>query len=459
MDKGVTLTVKEQKRLMVLVELEAGRLTGCEVADVLGVSLRHTWRLMAAFRQQGAAGLSHGNRGREPANKLPQATRKRIVALAQERYADYNDTHFTEKLEQLHEIVVSRSTLRRLRRSIGQGSPRKRRAPRYRKRRPRYGQRGMVLQLDGSPHDWLEGRGPRLALLIAIDDATNEVPYGVFREQEDGAGYFELVWGLSESHGLPLAVYVDRHTIFRSPKQSTLEQELRGELPRSQFGRVMDVLAIQMILANSPQAKGRVERLIGTFQDRLVKELREAGASTLVEANQVLKRFLPEFSARFSVPPAQSGSAYRPWPSGLKREEVFSFTHQRTVNNDNTISFDRKRLQIPPGPDRISYARARVEVLQRLDGSLAICHQGQTLVVFQPATAEPVRVGKFTAAPSAPPPPPVRTESPAPPVTKTRTPYKPAPDHPWRLYPISPRARRAEQPSRQTERQNKPTDG
>ena len=375
-NKGVTLTVKEQKRLKALVELDAGRVTGRETADVLGMSLRHVWRLLAAFREEGVAGLAHGNRGREPVNKIPQAVRERIVALAEERYADYNDSHFTEKLEQQHQIKVSRAALRRLRRSIGQGSPRKRRAPRHRQRRERYSQRGMLLQLDGSPHNWLERRGPGLTLLVAIDDASSEVPNGVFREKEDDAGYCELLWGISQSHGLPLAVYTDRLTIFRSPKEATLEQELAGERPRSQFERIMDALGIEMILAYSPQAKGRVERLLGTLQDRLVKELREAGASTKDEANQVLKRFLPEFSARFGVPPAQPGSAYRPWPGELKREEVFCFKHQRTVTNDNTISFDGKRLQIPPGPDRISYARAHVEVQQRLDGSLAICYKG-----------------------------------------------------------------------------------
>jgi len=160
-EKGVILTVKEQKRLKVLVELDAGRVTGREAADVLGVSLRHVWRLLAAFREEGAAGLAHGNRGREPVNKIPPEIRERILALAEERYADYNDSHFTEKLEQKHQIKVSRPTLRRLRRSIGQGSPRKRRAPRHRQRRERYSQTGMLLQLDGSPHDWLEGRGPR----------------------------------------------------------------------------------------------------------------------------------------------------------------------------------------------------------------------------------------------------------------------------------------------------------
>jgi len=423
MDKGVILTVKEQKRLRMIVELDAGRVTGREAAEVLGLSLRQVWRLLAAFRREGAAGLMHGNRGREPVNKTQRSTRERIQELARGRYRDYNDTHFAEELENKHQIAVSRSTARRLRRAMGQASPRK--------RRERYSQRGMLLQLDGSPHDWLEGRGPWLTLVIAIDDATSEIPAGVFREEEDDAGYFELMWDISQSHGLPQAVYTDRHTIFRSPKHSTIEQQLTGEPPRSQFGRVMDELAIEMIPAYSPQAKGRVERLFGTLQDRLARALHEANACTQAEANQVLRRFLPEFSVRFSVAPAQPGSAYCPWPQDLKPEELFCFKHQRTVQNDNTISFDGKRLQIPPGPDRISFARARVDVQQRLDGSLAICHQGTTLVVYEPATPGPVRVGKFTPAQPAQPVTQAKLHKPKSSVAKTRTPYKPPPDHPW----------------------------
>ncbi len=458
-DKGVTLTVKEQKRLQVIVALEAGRVSGREAAEVLGVSLRHVWRLAAAFREEGAAGLAHGNRGREPANKTPPAIRERVIQLAEERYADYNDSHVTEKLAQEHGIHLSRPTVRRLRRSIGQGSPRKRRAPCHRRRRERYSQCGMLVQVDGSPHDWLEGRGPYLTLLVAIDDATNEVPGAVFRDEEDDAGYCELLWSISLSHGLPLALYTDRHTIFRSPKAATLEQELAGERPRSQLQRIMDELGVEMKTAYSPQAKGRVERLLGTLQDRLVKELREAGASTREEANRVLERFLPEFNARFSVPPAQPGSAYRPWPEPLKREEVFCFKHHRTVANDNTISFDGKRLQIPPGPDRISYARARVEVQQRLDGSLAICYHDHTLVVYQPATADPVRVGHFTPATPTHPLARSQPQLPQPAPTQTRIPYKPPPDHPWRRYPLSGQAKRPSQPPPHTERQDQSSHG
>jgi len=455
--RGVTLTVKEQKRLRLVVELDAGRVTGREAADVLGVSLRHVWRLLAAFREEGAAGLAHGNRGRQPMNKTPQALQEQILALAKVRYKDYYDTHFAEKLDELHSIQVSRSTLRRLRRSMGQGSPRQRRASKHRGRRKRYSQEGMLLQLDGSPHDGLEGRGPRLALLVAIDDATSEVPHALFREQEDDAGYFELIWAISQSHGLPMAVYTDRHTIFRSPKQATLEQQLAGQGPRSQFERVCDELAIEMIQAHSPQAKGRVERLLETLQDRLVKELREAQVTTREQANQLLVRFLPSFNARFSVHAAEPGSAYRPWPPHLQRQDVFSLKHHRKVKNDNTISFDGKPLQIPPGPDRLSYARATVEVQQRLDGSLAICLHDQTRVVFEPATPEPLRAGKFTPAePFQSPQAQLHTpQLPA----RPRTAQKPAPDHPWRHLHLSPQQTRPPSKPIHTERQDQSASG
>lgn len=428
--------MKEQKRLTVIAQIDAERMRGRDGAEMLGLSLRQLRRLIAAYRKEGAAGLAHGNRGRAPHNKIAEEVREQVLKLAKETYRDYNDTHFTEKLEEKHQIKLSRSSVRRFRRSNGQCSPHKRRAPRHRGRRERYAQPGMLLQVDGSLHDWLEGRGPRLTLLAAIDDASNEVPHALFREREDAAGYFELMLRITHSHGIPLAVYADRHTIFQSPTKATVDQQLAGQLPRSQFGRLMGDLAIELIAAHSPQAKGRVERLFGTLQDRLVKELREANACTLEEANQVLAQYLPDFNARFSVPPAEPGSAYRPWPEDLQPDSIFCFKHQRTVNNDNTISFDGKPLQIPPGPDRISYAKARVDVLQLLDGSLAIAHKDQVLVVFKPATPGPVRVGKFAPAPAEPLPSPQPSPS-APPKPKPRTPYKPPPDHPWRRYPIS----------------------
>jgi hypothetical protein len=296
----------------------------------------------------------------------------------------------------------------------------------------------MLLQLDGSDHDWLESRGPQLTLVAAIDDATSEVVGGLFREEEDTAGYFELMLGISQTHGVPQAVYADRHTIFQSPVKATLEQEIAGQLPRSQFGRLMDELEIELIEAHSPQAKGRIERLFGTLQDRLVKELREAGATTLAEANQVLLDYLPRFNARFSVSPREPGSAYRPWSAALVIEETFCMKHQRKVNGDNTISFSGHALPIPPDRHRESYRRARVDVHQRLDGSLAICYQGRTLVVYEPVSDGPIRIGKFTPAPFAKPDPPAR---PAPAVSakEAKVLYRPAANHPWRQYPSNSR--------------------
>ena len=238
-----------------------------------------------------------------------------------------------------HGIQISRSSVRRLRQEAGLSSPRKRRAPKHRSRRERYPRRGMLLQIDGSDHDWLGDRGPRLTLIAAIDDATGEIPFALFRLEEDAAGYFLLLRKIVEGPGLPLALYADRHTIFRSPKKATLEQELAGEAPRSQFGRLVDELGIELIPSYSPQARGRVERLFGTLQDRLVKELGLENVSSLEQANRFMGDFLPRFNAAFAQEPAEPESAFLPLPEVLDLEEVFCFKYQRKVRNDNTISF------------------------------------------------------------------------------------------------------------------------
>jgi len=227
----------------------------------------------------------------------------------------------------------------------------------------------MLLQTDGSPHDWLEGRGPKLCLIGAIDDATSKVPYALFQEQEDARGYFLLLRHIVQKEGIPVALYHDRHSIFElsADKLPTIEEQLEGKRPLTQFGRLMEELGITSIPALSPQAKGRIERLWGTFQDRLVSELRLAKASTIEQANRVLWNFLPEYSQKFAVPAAEAGTAYRPVEEGFVADEVFCFKHQRTVGADNVLRFERQRLQIVPSNGRSSYARCRVEVQERLD--------------------------------------------------------------------------------------------
>lgn len=434
MREQVILSMKEQKRLQVISELDASRVTGREAADLMGVSVRQARRLLAAYRQEGVAAVAHGNRGRAPATRTSEVIRDTVLSLARATYQDYNDQHFTEELAERWGIVLSRSTVRRLRRQAGLDSPRHRRAPRHRRRRERYPQSGMLLQIDGSHHDWLEGRGPRLTLIAAIDDATNEVPYALFREQEDAAGYFLLVKQIAASHGVPLALYADRHTIFQSPLEATIEQQLRGEAPQSQFGRLLAELSIQLIAARSPQAKGRVERLFGTFQDRLVKALRQAGATSLAEANLVLAQFLLAFNRRFAKPAAQPGSQYRPLPDHWDIEQAFCFKHERTVAHDNTISFAGVTLHIPPGPDRRTYAKARVQVRQYLDGQVGICYHDRLLTMIDTQQEGPVRVGKMGTVQQPPPPLPILETKP---LAKDQQPastksHKPAADHPWR---------------------------
>ena len=438
MKKEVTLNSKEQKRLLVMNEVMAGRMTGQQAADVLGITLRHTRRILAGYRLEGAAGLAHGNRGRTPVNKLDESVEAEIVSLALGEYLDYNDSHFKEELEERHDIQVSVPTVRRIRRSHGLSSPRKRRVPRHRRRRERYPQTGMLLQVDGSKHDWLEGRGPWITLHAAIDDASNEVPWAVFREEEDATGYALLVHHISQTHGLPLALYADRHNIFQSPKKPTLEEQLKGLEPRSHLGRLLDELDIRIIEARSPQAKGRVERLFGTLQDRLVKELRREDACTLEEANVVLRNYLPRFNRRFLKPAAKPGSAYRLPLTRAEANARICFTYWRTVTRDHTISLFGKALLLPELPARLNLAGRRVELRHRMDGRLAVVYQGQVRCLLQPAQLGPPRLEQFYPAPQhlAPHIPKVAEQSHTPTngvgTKPPRTPAKPDYDHPWR---------------------------
>jgi transposase len=434
----VTLNVKEQKRLLVLNEILAGRMTGQEAADVLGLSLRHTRRLMAAYRLEGAAVLAHGNRGKQSHLRTPEAVEEEIVGLAKGMYHDYNNCHFAEELDERHGITVSSSTVRRIRQRYGLPSPRKRRVPRHRRRRERYPQAGMLLQVDGSQHDWLEGRGPWLTLHAAIDDATNEVPWAVFRETEDATGYALLIHHISQTHGLPLALYADRHTIFQNPKEATIEEQLAGLEPRSQMGQLLRSLDIHLIPARSPQAKGRVERLFGTLQDRLVKELRRAGATNRDEANAALRKYLPRFNKKFTKPPAQSGTAYRPPLSRAEANARICFTYWRTVTNDHTISLFGNDLNLPDIPVRLNLAGRRIQLRHRMDGRLAVVYNRQVLGLLQPVQLGPPRLEQFEPAAKhlANRLPPVQIPSPPPSngskVISAQEPRKPDYNHPWR---------------------------
>jgi len=431
------LSKKEQRRLIVLNGVEVGRIIAEEAAEVLGLSLRHVRRILAAYRKEGAAALAHGNRGRKPHNALDDELKKRVLELAQSTYAGCNTQHFTELLAEREGIAVSRSAVRLILLRAGLRSPHKRRPPKHRSRRERYPREGMLLQIDGSRDDWLEARGPYLSLVGAIDDATGKVPYALFRDEEDAQGYTLLLRHIVEGQGIPEALYHDGHGIFqRSRKEpETLEEQLTGRRKPTQFGRMMEELAIISITSLSPQAKGRIERLWGTFQDRLKSELRIAGAKTIEEANRVLWDFLPRFNQRFAVAAREPGLAYRPVPDGFNPDDVFCFKYQRSVGKDNVVRFGGHRLQIIPTNGRLSYVKANVEVHERMNGSLAVYYKGQCLLTrsappeapllrvrntarFIPGASDSRELAHHVAVQTAKP--------------KTNRPYKPAPDHPWR---------------------------
>lgn len=386
----MTLTQEEGRRLHVLTLLEGKRITVAQAAEALGLTARQVRRLRAGLRRAGPATLIHGNRGHRSSRRLPEALRTQILALARGRYAGLNDHHLTEKLTTVEGLGVSRATVQRVLRAAGVVSPRHRRPPRHRRRRPRRAQAGLLCQLDGSPFAWFGPTQPACSLLGAIDDATGAVLAGTFRAQEDAAGYLRLLHTLGRTVGLPAAVYTDGHGIFvRHDAHWTLAEELRGVQDPTQVGRALQTLGIHHIVADSPQAKGRIERLWNTFQDRLVVELALAGITTPAAGDVFLATtFLPAFTAQFGVPPAVAASAYQPVPRTVDLDRTCAFHYTRQVALDNTVRVEDVVLQLGPGPHRRSYARAQADVVQCLDGSWRV-YVGDRLLTTTPAPPDP----------------------------------------------------------------------
>jgi hypothetical protein len=297
--------------------------------------------------------------------------RDRIVQLARTRYAGFNDHHLCEKLIEQEGFSLSRETLRRLLRSQGLGSPRKRRPPAHRQRRLRVAREGQLVQLDGSPHDWLQGRGPRLTVLGMQDDASGKILAAQFFPSETAAGYFRLLQSLLHRFGVPTAFYGDRSGIFvRNDDYWTVQEELAGQRQPTQFGRALAQLGITFIAAQSPQAKGRVERLWGVLQDRLTSELRLAQAGDIHSANAVLRGFIADYNRRFARTPRDAAKAWRPAPDDLQR--ICAFRHERIVSHDNVVQWDGCRLQIPPQNRRFSFAGAKIQLYQTPDGRVSL---------------------------------------------------------------------------------------
>lgn len=424
-----TLSRKEVHRPGLLKALCAGRVTTRQVANALGLSLRQTRRLRRRFETGGAAGLAHRSRGRPSPRRLRGAVREAITELMTTRYVGFNDRHLTEKLREQHGLLVSRESVRRLRRALGLTPRHRRRPPHGRRRRTPEAARGALVQIDGSPFAWLGAQAPSLMLLGAIDDATSEILALQFRPAEDVHGYTTLFQHLFTTHGLPLALYGDRlNLLVRNDRHWSVAEELAGRQFPTHLGRMLQDLGIAYVAAHSPQAKGRVERLWATLQDRLVSELRLRGITTVAAATAYLPEFIADFNRRFGKPPAVRPPVWRRPPPDLAL--VLSCRYRRVVARDNTVHIGPRWAQLPAAR---SYAGRTVEVRELLDGRLVVLHDGirraqapppPGAFVLKPRRA-PNADRRLSRQRPAPAPPPPRA------TPKPHTGRRPLPSHPW----------------------------
>jgi hypothetical protein len=400
---------KERIGLDALGRVKRGELTVVSAAGLMGVSLRQARRLWKRFKAEGDAGLLHRLRGRSSNRRLSEEVGQRAVKLHQEKYADFGPTFACEKLAE-EGLTLSPNTLTALLKARGLWERRRRRG-KHRKRRDRRSSFGMMLQMDGSHHDWFEGRGPRCVLMVIIDDASN-VTYARFYAAETTWAAFDVFGRWAKLYGLPRSVYADRHSIYRD--------EDHPQKP-TQFGRAMADLGVELIAAHSPQAKGRVERRNAVFQDRLVKEMRLRGIGDMAQANALLEEmFLADLNRRYSVKPADDQDLHRALEPGLKLEEVLCVQEQRTVGQDWCVRWNNRWLQIGPEHESMRLPRRRVLVRELSDGRLLLDYQGRRLSVTE-----------LSARPT--PPKPRKT------IINNRR-YKPAAEHPWNRGPaVGPR--------------------
>lgn len=412
MDELLTMSNKEITRLEAMQRIKDKRLTQKEAAGMLGVSLRQVKRLYSAYRKRGAKGLVSQRRGKPSNNRLDAGIVQQALDLIKKKYADFGPTLAHEKLTEVNKLQLSRERVRKLMIEEGMWKPKRAKKEATHQMRERRACRGELVQIDGSDHAWFEDRGAKCTLLVCIDDATGELLELCFVPEETTFGYFETSRRYFERCGKPVAFYSDKHGIFRVNQES--KSGLSSGL--TQFGRAMEELGIQIICANSPQAKGRVERANQTLQDRLVKELRLRGICDMQAGNAYLPEFCEDFNRRFAVAPRSSHDAHRPL---LKNDNLdLILTHRKTgiLSKNLTVQANKVIYQIQT--DRPGYAlrNAQVTICENAQGEVTILynHKPLAFTIFH----KPIRQAEVVD-------------------TKTldrqiRTPTPPAPDHPWR---------------------------
>jgi len=390
------MSQRERDRLKVLHEVQKGHLTQRQAGRHLGLTDRWVRKLLGRLRTEGDGGMVHGLRGRASNRRLPAALRERAVARVQECYRDFGPTLAMECLAKRDRIPVSKETLRKWLIEAGVWKAKRRRVKEVHTWRPRRACRGELVQWDTSEHAWLEGRGQEPYLIVMIDDATSTLDARFVRHDSTEEN-LRVLKGYLEQWGRPVAFYTDKAGLFKVNRPANQDEQLRGQQPRTQIGRALEELGIEWIEAHSPQAKGRVERCFGTLQDRLVKGLRLAGASTLEQANRYLQQeFLPEWEGRFTVLPAQGLDAHRPLGREHHLAAILSVVEERVVTNDYTLQFEKQRYQIARVDIRGGLRGAKVRVEKRLDGTVAVRFRQRYLTVSVCDSAERAR-------PKAPP--------------------------------------------------------
>lgn len=402
----VIMSVKELRRVHVIRQTREKQLTQVQAGALLGLTPRHIRRLIARMAQAGDHGLAHQGRGKPSNRRLPEKQKAKALQLYAQRYGDFGPTLAAEQLAEHHGITLSDETLRGWLRDAGIDHFRRRKRP-HRAWRERKAHVGELIQLDGSHHDWFEGRGPRCVLMAYIDDASSRVS-ARFYEYEGTLPAMDSFHRYIRQYGIPLAVYADKHTTYQSPAPPTVDEQLAGEPPTSQFGRALGELGVDLIAAHSPQAKGRVERLFKTLQDRLVKALRLAGIATIAAANRFMEAWLPRYNQRFMVPPAQATDLHRPRPAHRELDRSLCIKTTRGLRRDWTVAHHGQLYQV-----QTNVRAVHVMVEERVDGTMRITHHGQPLDYH----AIPTRPASVAAPPNAHVP---------------RRPVTPRPDHPWR---------------------------
>lgn len=370
----ILMSVEEEKRLQIIRKAIEKKIKQQEAAEVLGLTERQVRRMVRRVRKEGAAGITHRLRGRQSLKKISKETTDKVIDIYAEKYKGFGPTLAHEKFVEINRVTVNRESIRQILLNAGLWET-SRKGRKHRQWRERKQYRGEMVQMDGSHHDWLEGRGPRMVMMGYIDDADGNV-HAEFHDYEGTIPAMKSFKGYIKKRGIPQSVYLDRHSTYKSTAKETVAGQLSGENPQSQFERALEELGVVVIHANSPQAKGRIERLFRTFQDRLVKEMRLKNIRTKEEANKFLREYLPKHNRKFGAVPGRQEDLHRPVGSWVKLNRIFTIRAERTVRNDYTIWFENQLYQLDtplPLKGRV------VEVVELLNGKMRVEHKNQSI--------------------------------------------------------------------------------